>query len=35
MRLIALALLSPIVFKVTKEFFATGGKSEEARHPAE
>ena len=33
--LIALALLSPIVFKVTKEFFATGGKSEEARHPAE
>lgn len=33
--LIALALLSPIVFKVTKEFFATGGKSEEARHAAE
>ncbi|MBQ4823607.1 MULTISPECIES: alanine/glycine:cation symporter family protein [unclassified Leisingera] len=28
--LIALALLSPIVFKLTKEFFATGGKSEEA-----
>ncbi|NSY37752.1 sodium:alanine symporter family protein [Leisingera sp. ANG59] len=33
--LIALALLSPIVFKVTKEFFATGGKSEEAGHAAE
>ncbi|MBY6067910.1 sodium:alanine symporter family protein [Leisingera aquaemixtae] len=33
--LIALALLSPIVFKVTKEFFATGGKSEEASHAAE
>ena len=27
--LIALALLSPIVFKLTKEFFASGGKSEE------
>ncbi len=26
---IALALLSPIVFKLTKEFFATDGKSEE------
>ncbi|UWQ53069.1 sodium:alanine symporter family protein [Leisingera caerulea] len=33
--LVALALLSPIVFKVTKEFFATGGKSEEAGHAAE
>ncbi|WP_435661663.1 alanine/glycine:cation symporter family protein [Leisingera caerulea] len=33
--LVALALLSPIVFKVTKEFFATGGKSEEAAHAAE
>ncbi|MEW2912356.1 sodium:alanine symporter family protein [Leisingera sp. JC11] len=33
--LIALALLSPIVFKVTKEFFATGGKSEEAGQAAE
>ncbi|KIC35136.1 alanine/glycine:cation symporter family protein [Leisingera sp. ANG-M7] len=33
--LIALALLSPIVFKVTKEFFASGGKSEEAGHAAE
>lgn len=33
--LIALALLSPIVFKLTKEFFATGGKSEEAGHAAE
>ncbi|NVK16147.1 MAG: sodium:alanine symporter family protein [Rhodobacteraceae bacterium] len=33
--LIALALLSPIVFKVTKEFFATGGKSEETGHAAE
>lgn len=28
--LIALALLSPVVFALTKEFFATGGKSEEA-----
>lgn len=27
--LIALVLLSPIVFKLTKEFFASGGKSEE------
>ncbi|WP_171173233.1 sodium:alanine symporter family protein [Ruegeria sp. HKCCD8929] len=27
--LIALALLSPIVFKLTKEFFASGGQSEE------
>ena len=27
--LIALALLSPVVFKLTKEFFASGGKSEE------
>jgi len=27
--LIALLLLSPIVFKLTKEFFASGGKSEE------
>jgi AGCS family alanine or glycine:cation symporter len=26
--LIALALLSPIVFKLTKEFFASGGASE-------
>ena len=26
--LIALALLSPIVFKITKEFFETRGKSE-------
>ncbi|MFY0312498.1 alanine/glycine:cation symporter family protein [Leisingera sp. D0M16] len=33
--LIALALLSPIVFKLTKEFFATGGKSEEVGHAAE
>ncbi|UWQ79922.1 sodium:alanine symporter family protein [Leisingera sp. S132] len=33
--LIALALLSPIVFKVTKEFFATGGKSEETGQAAE
>ncbi|MEX0317356.1 MAG: alanine/glycine:cation symporter family protein [Ruegeria sp.] len=28
--LIALLLLSPIVFKLTKEFFASGGKSEES-----
>ena len=28
--LIALALLSPIVFKLTKEFFASGGATEEA-----
>ncbi|AHD01760.1 alanine/glycine:cation symporter family protein [Leisingera methylohalidivorans] len=33
--LIALALLSPIVFKLTKQFFATGGKSEEAGTAAE
>ncbi len=33
--LIALALLSPIVFKLTKEFFATGGRSEEAGRAAE
>ncbi|WP_291732136.1 sodium:alanine symporter family protein [Leisingera sp. F5] len=33
--LIALALLSPIVFKLTKEFFATGGKSEETGTAAE
>ncbi|EBA14623.1 putative sodium/alanine symporter [Roseobacter sp. SK209-2-6] len=32
--LIALALLSPVVFKVTKEFFATGGKSEEPGYKA-
>lgn len=32
--LIALALLSPVVFKLTKEFFATGGKSEEAQSTA-
>ena len=34
--LIALALLSPVVFKLTKEFFATnGGKSEETGTAAE
>lgn len=27
--LIALALLSPVVFKVTKEFFASNGQTEE------
>ena len=27
--LIALALLSPVVFKLTREFFASGGMSEE------
>ncbi len=27
--LIALALLSPVVFKITKEFFDTRGKSED------
>jgi AGCS family alanine or glycine:cation symporter len=27
--LIALALLSPVVFAITKEFFATRGKSED------
>lgn len=32
--LIALALLSPIVFKLTREFFASGGKSESST-PAE
>ena len=34
--LIALALLSPIVFKLTKEFFASNGASEEGSgHAAE
>ena len=33
--LIALALLSPVVFKVTKEFFASNGQSEEKGQPAE
>ena len=32
--LIALALLSPIVFKLTKEFFASNGATEEPDHPA-
>ena len=32
--LIALALLSPVVFKVTKEFFATNGQSEEPGYKA-
>lgn len=32
--LIALALLSPVVFKVTKEFFASNGQSEEKGHAA-
>ncbi len=32
--LIALILLSPVVFKLTKEFFASGGASEEAGVPA-
>ncbi len=33
--LIALALLSPVVFKVTKEFFASGGATEPDQTPAE
>ncbi len=33
--LIALALLSPVVFKVTKEFFASNGQTEEKGHAAE
>lgn len=34
--LIALALLSPVVFQLTRAFFASGGKSEETGHkPAE
>lgn len=33
--LIALALLSPIVFKLTKEFFDSNGKSEEPKEAAE
>ena len=32
--LIALALLSPIIFKLTKEFFDSDGKSEEAGEAA-
>ncbi|WP_306115600.1 MULTISPECIES: sodium:alanine symporter family protein [unclassified Roseovarius] len=33
--LIALALLSPIVFKLTREFFASGGQTEEAGRATE
>ncbi len=33
--LIALALLSPIVFKLTREFFASGGQTEESGRASE